>query len=258
MIKIRIFAPAYNVESSIGTLLMEVDDVYAMLAAQGSALEMLVIDDNSSDQTTRILSDMEREYSWLTVRINEKNLGNGVNIIAGYEWASEADIAGCLDADGEHSPYAMIRHLRLITEGTHDGVVGSIIFPDHDANHHDRNMMRYHGGMQAALAKIDGMFYIQSPGYNLHKAVKVKEALRLLPLYQEFFAANSAEAFPRWGVHGVMIHLLSIGADARIKAAYLECFGQSPNRSPEKLLLQANAANLHQVMLAKFSETLKK
>ncbi len=257
MTKIRIFAPAYNVAGSIQALLEEMDDVSTLLKrSYGYDLEMFVINDNSSDNTGAILSEAHAKYPWLSVRHNSENLGNGINIMAGYEWASEADIAGCLDADGEHSPYAMIRHLKMITEGGFDGVVGSIIFPDHDANHHDRNMMRYHGGMQAALAKIDGMFYIQSPGYNLHKAEKVKEALRLLPLYQEFFTANSAEAFPRWGVHGVMIHLLSIGAGARIKAVYLECFGQSPNRSPEKLLLQANAANVHQVMLAKFSETL--
>jgi len=32
----------------------------------------------------------------------------------------------------------------------------------------------------------------------------------------------------------------------------MECFGKSPNRTPDKLLLQANAANIHSMMLAKF------
>ena len=106
--------------------------------------------------------------------------------------------------------------------------------------------------MQAALSGIDGMFYIQSPGYNLHQGHRVAKALELFKKYQEFFAANTAEQFPRWGLHGVMIHLIAVGTGAHVKAAYLECFGKSPNRTPDKLLLQANAANIHGMLLAKF------
>jgi glycosyltransferase involved in cell wall biosynthesis len=252
--KIRIFIPAYNVEKSIEKLLIEFAEVELMLKLRHHDLSVLIIDDNSTDGTREVLDRMAKDLIWLEVMHNEKNLGNAGNIVVGYRWGadSDANIVGCMDADGEHSPYAMIRHLDMIENRECEGVVGSIIFPDHDANHHDRNMMRFWGGMQAAMAGIDGMFYIQSPGYNLHKRYSVVCALELLEKYKAFFAANTTETFPRWGMHGIMIHLIAVGTGAHIKAVYLECFGKSPNRTPEKLLLQANAANTHGVMLAKF------
>lgn len=252
--KIRIFLPVFNVAAPVARLIEEFVDVEFMLTARGHELEVLLINDNSTDGTREVLNTGCDQYQWLTVRHNTKNLGNASNIIAGYRWGadSDADVVGCMDADGEHSPYALIRHLGMIERGECDGIAGSIIFPDHDANHHDRNMMRFWGGMQSAMAGVDGMFYIQSPGYNLHQRHRVVHALGLFQDYQAFFAENSKEAFPRWGMHGVMIHLIAVGAGARIKAVYLECFGHSPNRTPDKLLLQANAANIHTVMLGKF------
>jgi|GEM_PF-5878211 glycosyltransferase involved in cell wall biosynthesis len=252
--KINIFIPAFNVGTTIGRLISEFADVEMMLKARGHELRVLVINDNSTDNTKSVLDLAVNTSCWLEIGHNNKNIGNAGNIIAGYRWGvqSGADVVGCIDSDGEHSPYAMIRHLQIIESGQCDGVVGSIIFPDHNANHHDRNMMRYHGGMQSALAGVDGMFYIQSPGYNLHQTHRVKKALEFFEGYKKFFTENTSEEFPRWGLHGVIIHLIAVGTGAHVKAAYLECFGQSPNRTPEKLLLQANAANVHCMMLAKF------
>jgi glycosyltransferase involved in cell wall biosynthesis len=254
MQKVSIFSPVYNVAVPVARLIGEFADVALMLQAHGDELEVLLINDNSTDGTKDVLDAAAAKHAWLKVQHNEKNLGNAGNIIVGYTWGadSDADIVGCMDADGEHSPYAMIRHLRMIKNGECDGVAGSIIFPDHNANHNDRNMMRFWGGMQSSMAGVDGMFYIQSPGYNLHQRHRVAKALELFNEYTKFFAANTTETMPRWGMHGVLIHLIAVGTGAHIKAAYLECFGNSPNRTPEKLLLQANAANVHMNMLAKF------
>jgi glycosyltransferase involved in cell wall biosynthesis len=235
---------------------------------------------------------------WLNVRHNATNLGNSMNIITGYTWATEdfsVDYVGCIDADGEHSPSAIKRHLLKIVNGKCDGVVGSINFADsyidqaaiekamfdlndqakagnHEAfkhalslatnlqnklisvdDHLDRLMMRFHGRMQSTLAKIKGIFYIQSPGFNLHQRHRVATALELLSTYRCFLESEQAEAFPSWGLHFVMIFLISIGTGATIEAAYLECFGRSPNRTPEKLLSQAQAAAYHETWLLKFA-----
>lgn len=252
--KISVFLPAFNVATQIGRLLAEMNDVFNVFGGQGHELCVLVIDDHSIDATAQALQEAGERYSWLQIRTNPQNLGNATNILAGYRWGveQESNLIACMDADGEHSPYSLIRHARMILDGVCDGVVGSIIFPDHNSNYHDRNMMRFWGGMQASLAGIDGMFYIQSPGYNVHQGHRVAMALQLFEEYQIFFAAHTTEEFPRWGVHGVIIHLVARGTGANVKAAYLECFGQSPNRTPEKLLLQANAANIHSGMLARF------
>ncbi|TAK95473.1 glycosyltransferase family 2 protein [Patescibacteria group bacterium] len=254
--KIRIFSPVFNAAKSVARLVNELDDVELLLKTRGHQLEVLIIDDKSGDGTAQLLDEASAKFAWLRVRHNEQNLGNAGNIIAGYHWGSDdpsdVDVVGCMDADGEHSPYALVRHLKMIESGECDGLAGSIIFPDHDASYHDRNMMRFWGGMQAAMSGIDGMFYIQSPGYNLHQRHRVAKALELFEKYKQFFAQNTTEQFPRWGMHGIMIHLVAVGTGAHIKAVYLECFGKSPNRTPDKLLAQANAANIHGVMLNKF------
>lgn len=253
--KISIFSPTFNTAKTLDGLIDELNDVQVVLKGHGHEMGFLFINDNSVDGTKGILDRAQESFKWLNVCHNEKNLGNAMNILAGYNWSvkSGAEIVGCLDSDGEHSPYAMIRHLRMIERGECDGISGSIIFPEHDVlNHSDRNMMRFWGGIQSDMAGVDGRFYIQSPGYNLHKADKVRKALDLYDEYQKFYAANTAEPFPKWGMHGVMIHLIAVGCEAHIRAAYLECFGKSPNRTPDKLVLQSNAANVHAMMLSKF------
>lgn len=254
--QIRIFLSAFNAGTSLQRLLNEYLDVTYVLSAHGHTLHVLLINDGSTDNTPSLINEAQKKYSWLHSKHNPKNLGYATNIVTGYRWGinSDADIVGCMDADGEHSPYAFIRHLRMIENGECDGVVGSIIFPNTDDIHHyhDHNMMRFWGGMQSALAGIDGVFHIQSPGYNLHQAHRVKKALELFDEYKAFFMENTTEPFPRWGLHGVMIHLIAVGTGAHIRAAYLECFGHSPNRTQKKLLQQAHAADIHIGMLSKF------
>ncbi len=253
--KVAIFIPAYNVEKTLPSLIEEFEDLEQILRLRGHSLDVLIINDCSSDNTGKVLEQGAEKHLWLQVRHNTENLGNARNIISGYAWSvdSDVDVVGCMDADGEHSPYAMIRHLKMMENNECDGVVGSIIFPDHNSpSYHDRNMMRFLGGMQSEIAGIDGMFYIQAPGYNLHQRHRVAQALELFEKYKEFFAQNTDKELPRWGLHAVMIHLISVGTGGRIKAVYLECFGQSPNRTPEKLMLQSDAANTHVVLLSKF------
>lgn len=252
--KVGIFIPAYNVEDTIGELIEEFGDIINILKKRDYKLSVMILNDCSTDGTRKIIDELSKRFSWLLVEHNRQNRGNSANIIAGYKWGVEEgfDIIGCMDADGEHSPYALLRHLRLFND-EYDGLAGSIIFPEHDANYHDRNMMRYYGGLQADIAGVEGLFYIQSPGYNLHKRKFVERALKLLDEYKRFFEKEKpAEEFPCWGMHGVFIHLLSRGAGAKIKALYLECFGQSPNRTPEKILKQGGAAQLHCMLLPKF------
>lgn len=256
--KVHFFLPAFNVENSIQHLVGEFAEVVAVLKGRGIELSVLIINDASTDNTSEFADFQAEQHDWLSVKHNVQNLGNSANILAGYRWGVEsgADIIGCMDADGEHSPYGLLRHINWLTEDGYDGVAGSIIFPDHDQDYTDRHMMRHHGSLQAKMAGVDGMFYIQSPGYNLHCRGAVEAMLELYDEYEQFFNSNSERAMPRWGMHGVVVCLLGqMGVGARIKAAYLECFGQSPNRSWEKLLLQSDAAATHAAMLMKFFKT---
>lgn len=318
-IRIRIFSPGYNVGKTAMDLIEDYINVQKILIGMKCKIELLLIDDNSVDNTLEIFKQAAKKHKWITVKHNKKRMFNAANIIRGYKWGakSKCDIIICMDFDGEHSPYAIPRHLRMIQRGECDGVVGSIIFPDHHIDRRaiektlleinslseqgneemvkhflsilekinqfgeelisadgflDRNMMRYWGRMQSTIAGIDGTFYIQSPGYNIHQRYRVEEALKLFKEYKRFFYGESfpglvgealtnkikkvegtdKDPFPRWGMHGVMIHLIAVGTGAHIKAAYLECFGTSPNRTAEKLLQQSEAAGINTTRLGRF------
>jgi len=254
-----LFSPAYNVGETIGKGLEMFEDLAALLKLRGCKLELLIINDNSSDDTGEILEKFSASHQFLTVKNNETNLRNAANIITGYNWAIDnvgeninESLIGCLDADGEHNPLAFRKHIEYITEEGFDGVVGSIIYPDHRIGWLDMHMMRFNGGLQAAMMGISEPFYIQSPGHQLHRVKYLKEAVKnLFPRYQEFFAKQSNEKMPAWGMHAVFDSLVSI-AGGKLKSVYLECFNPPPNRDAKKLMEQAWAAMLHARMLAAF------
>lgn len=251
-----LFSPAFNVGDTIVENLAFFEDLNIILERRGAFLKLCVINDNSKDNTSYVLEAYASEHDFVIVQNNEKNLGNAQNIINGYTWAlgkaGNDDLIGCLDADGEHNPLAFRKHIDYIMKENFDGVVGSIIYPDAKMGWLDMNMMRFNGGLQAALMGIDDPFYIQSPGFQLHRPKFLREAvLNLFPRYQTYFVENSYGEFPRWGMHAVIDYLVSV-LGGKLKSVYLECFGLPPNRDPEKLRDQAWAAMVHMKALDAF------
>jgi len=253
-----LFCPARNVWGSVPRLLREFHDLSVLLRIRGIGLKVLVIDDGSTDGTGEELGRLVQEapYPFLVLRRNAQGLGNATNIVAGYRWALEGarpgDLVGCCDADGEHSPRAFMYHIDWLAEHPKfTGVVGSIVYPPHVGNHVDRSMMHFVGGVQAGKAAADGPFYIQSPGFQLHRVESLDAAIALLPAYRSFFEEQVGTEFPRWGMHGVILYLLA-AFGARLHAAYLECFGEAPNRDADKLAAQALAGLLHHKWLSEF------
>lgn len=253
-----LFSPAYKVGGTIGKNLEMFEDLEVMLKARGCSLHLLIINDNSPDNTKEVLESFAGTHSFMEVQNNEKNLGNAGNIILGYNWMvdradDETALIGCLDADGEHNPLANRKHIDYILEEGYDGVVGSIIYPDHRINWLDMNMMRFNGGLQAAMMGISEPFYIQSPGYQLHRPRYPREAVKnLLPRYEKFYSEmHHGEEMPRWGMHAVVDSLITL-AGAKLKSVYLECFMTPPNRNPKKLMDQAWASMIHAKTLHAF------
>jgi len=100
--------PAYNEGSRIARVLEE---------TQLYTDEMIVIDDNSDDDTAKIAS------RWAKVLTNDKNLGYIGSIKRGFKEAS-GDIIVTLDADGEHDPKYIPELVRPILDGEADLVFG--------------------------------------------------------------------------------------------------------------------------------------
>lgn len=92
---ISIVLPAYNESENIASV---INRIYTSL---GSEIEILVVNDASTDETAQIASQ-----SGARVITNPYNMGNGAAVKRGIRAAS-GDIIVLMDADGQHPPEAI-------------------------------------------------------------------------------------------------------------------------------------------------------
>ena len=115
--KLRTLAivPALNEEDAVG-------DVVDELKAFDPELEILVIDDGSTDHTARVA----RQHGARVVRL-PFNLGIGGAMQTGFRYAFQAgfDAAVQVDGDGQHDPGELPKLLAPLEEDRADIVVGS-------------------------------------------------------------------------------------------------------------------------------------
>jgi glycosyltransferase involved in cell wall biosynthesis len=125
--KVLIFIVSYNAEKFIEAVLDRIpDEIYH---SDIFDTEVLVIDDESTDQTFYRASDYacRNRKSNLTVLYNPKNLGYGGNQKVGYCYAIQKafDVVVLLHGDGQYAPEYLSQMINPILEGEADVVLGS-------------------------------------------------------------------------------------------------------------------------------------
>lgn len=97
--KVLICIPTYNEAESIGPLLEEIFGL-------GLQFEILVIDDNSTDGTGKIVKEAQSRYAGLHLLCREGKLGLASAYLAGFAYGLEHgfDYIGEMDADFSHPP----------------------------------------------------------------------------------------------------------------------------------------------------------
>ena len=113
--ELLVFIPAWNEEENLPSVLAE-------LAADLPEADVLVVDDGSTDRTGQV----GREGGAALVSFPE-NRGLKVGIAAGWRYAAEHgyELAGRVDADGQHPVAELTRLLALVREDACDVAVGS-------------------------------------------------------------------------------------------------------------------------------------
>jgi dolichol-phosphate mannosyltransferase len=94
---LSVVVPVYNEAGVIEDLVRDLERELLPLVGQ---LEVIVIDDASTDDTPEILDRLAQDRAWLDIQHAEKNAGHGPSVIRGLDRAS-ADWIFQLDSDGQ-------------------------------------------------------------------------------------------------------------------------------------------------------------
>ncbi len=120
MYDLTVIIPTFKEESNIGTTISEVDAVLSRNAING---EILVVDDNSPDQTIEIVSNLKKTKPNLNLIVRKEDPGLSQSVVEGFRQA-QSDVFLVMDADLSHPPDHIPKMLAEIRAGN-DIVIGS-------------------------------------------------------------------------------------------------------------------------------------
>lgn len=116
-VKLSVVIPAYNEIDTVEILLKAVRQVRL-------SLEVIVVDDGSTDGTRDLLTRLEKEGLIDVLVFQEVNKGKGAALRAGFQRAT-GDIIAVQDADLEYDPQEIPKLMEPILAGKADAVYGS-------------------------------------------------------------------------------------------------------------------------------------
>ena len=118
MPRLSVVVPAYNEEENIIPL---AEEIIAALSELPGGFELILVDDASTDATTRII----REYQHLNVRavFHRINCGQSAAVGSGFH-ATRGEWVGTLDGDGQNDPADLPTMLELAIKEGVDCVTG--------------------------------------------------------------------------------------------------------------------------------------
>ena len=124
MTTLSVVIPAWNEEDGIADIVNRVLAVRPKLAEVNvNDLELLVVDDGSSDSTRDIVREMEKTNDGLRLICHKQNGGYGAALKTGFREA-RGELIGFLDADGTYPPEFFPQLCKLALNGA-QLVIGS-------------------------------------------------------------------------------------------------------------------------------------
>jgi dolichol-phosphate mannosyltransferase len=118
--RLSIVVPCYNEESTLETCIRRV----LAIADENLSLEIIIVNDCSSDGTLQIALGLERSHPEIRVVSHERNRGKGEALRTGFQNVT-GDYVAIQDADLEYDPKDLRRLLTPLVNGIADVVLGS-------------------------------------------------------------------------------------------------------------------------------------
>ena len=147
---LSLIIPCYNEENTIEKC---IEKVRKINENQSFALEIVVVNDCSTDKSAEKLSEISKKYPEIKIFSHEKNRGKGAALRTGLMSAT-GDYIGIQDADDEYNPMEYLELLKPLLENRADVVYGSrYLRPD------TRRVLYYwHTWMNKSLTALSNMF----------------------------------------------------------------------------------------------------
>jgi glycosyltransferase involved in cell wall biosynthesis len=120
--KLSVVMPVYNERGTLHGIVPRV--LAASRVLEGLEIELICVDDGSTDGSREILSEMQSGHSQIQVFFQPRNMGKGAALQRGIE-ESTGDFIIIQDADLEYDPAEYPLLLRPLIEGKADVVYGS-------------------------------------------------------------------------------------------------------------------------------------
>jgi glycosyltransferase involved in cell wall biosynthesis len=200
-VRLSVVIPVYNEVQTVERLLRRVRDVPLWL-------EVITVDDGSTDGTRDVLSKLEGTLID-TLIFHEKNQGKGAALRSGFKHAT-GDVVVVQDADMEYDPREFLTLLQPILAGKADAVYGSRF-----SGGPHRVLLFWHSVGNKVLTLMSNMF----TDVNLtdmetcYKMIR-RELLHTLPLSADRFGIEP-ELTARLAQAGARIYELPISYDGR-------------------------------------------
>jgi len=120
MNKLSIIIPCYNEEKTLKECVNRVLEI----ADDNLSLEIIIVDDYSTDNSYSIASELKKTNSGINTISHEINLGKGAALRTGFKYAT-GDFIAVQDADLEYDPNDLKKLIIPLIEGKADVVFGS-------------------------------------------------------------------------------------------------------------------------------------
>ncbi|EPG0368900.1 glycosyltransferase family 2 protein [Photobacterium damselae] len=126
--RLSLIVPVYNEEESIETFIGAIN---TRLASIRSHIDIIFINDGSSDNTRTVIENQIRQDDSITLINLAKNFGKEAAMTAGLNYV-EGDAAVILDVDLQDPPELILEFVRLWQTGEYDTVYGVRVDRSHD------------------------------------------------------------------------------------------------------------------------------
>lgn len=126
MLSISFFCPAYNEAKNIASIIQHAE---AVLSQKAQDYEIIVVDDGSTDETAKVVSELAKVNSHVRLLRHGKNLGYGSSVWTGLnsaakEWVVYADADGQIDLEDIPKLIEEAKHKNLIVVGRRELLTG--------------------------------------------------------------------------------------------------------------------------------------